>query len=162
MYKSYYDKIQREIEAMGFKVIDKDFEKPWGAYLVISEDQILDFLNNYFKTLTINEFNIYEKLSPKILIINPFAKISWQYHIRRSEIWQILKGDVKIILSNDDIQREPVLYKEGDQIRINKNERHRLIGTESFGVVAEIWQHTDSIPSDENDIIRLKDDYNRS
>jgi hypothetical protein len=39
--------------------------------------------------------------------------------------------------------------------------RHRLIGLDDFGVVAEIWQHTDAIPSDEEDIIRVQDDFGR-
>jgi hypothetical protein len=33
---------------------------------------------------------------------------------------------------------------------------------DNWGVVAEIWQHTDpAVPSDEDDIIRVQDDYNR-
>ncbi|NBV85915.1 MAG: phosphoheptose isomerase, partial [Verrucomicrobia bacterium] len=32
----------------------------------------------------------------------------------------------------------------------------------TWGIVAEIWLHTDpSAPSDENDIIRLDDDFGR-
>ncbi len=50
----------------------------------------------------------------------------------------------------------------GDIIEIQKGERHRLIGLSDFGIVAEIWIHTDSVnPSDENDIVRLQDDYAR-
>ena len=50
----------------------------------------------------------------------------------------------------------------GDQIRLKKEERHRLIGLSDFAVIAEIWQHTDpNNPSDENDIVRLSDDYGR-
>jgi hypothetical protein len=41
-------------------------------------------------------------------------------------------------------------------------QRHRLIGLDQWGVVAEIWQHTDSEnPSDESDIVRLQDDFGR-
>jgi hypothetical protein len=37
-----------------------------------------------------------------------------------------------------------------------------LIGLDDWGIVAEIWQHTDeSNPSDEDDIVRLQDDYSR-
>jgi hypothetical protein len=44
-----------------------------------------------------------------------------------------------------------------------KGERHRLIGLENWGVVAEFWQHTDpEHPSDEDDIVRVQDDYKRS
>ena len=42
-------------------------------------------------------------------------------------------------------------------------ERHRLVGLDKIGVVAEIWIHTDSNNlSDENDIVRINDDYNRT
>jgi hypothetical protein len=45
---------------------------------------------------------------------------------------------------------------------LKKGERHRLIGFETWGVVAEFWQHTDPTnPSNEEDIIRLQDDYSR-
>jgi len=47
-------------------------------------------------------------------------------------------------------------------ITLKQGERHRLIGLNDFGVVAEIWQHTDvNNPSDENDIVRIQDDYGR-
>jgi hypothetical protein len=40
--------------------------------------------------------------------------------------------------------------------------RHRLVGLGDWGVLAEIWQHTDlQNPSDEEDIVRLQDDYGR-
>lgn len=53
-------------------------------------------------------------------------------------------------------------YSAGDQIRLIQGERHRLVGSDDYAVVAEIWQHTDAVPSDEKDIIRIHDDYNRN
>jgi hypothetical protein len=54
------------------------------------------------------------------------------------------------------------IYKEGDQLILKQGERHRLIGLENYSVVAEIWQHTDvNDPSDEDDIIRVQDDFGR-
>ena len=52
-------------------------------------------------------------------------------------------------------------YGPGDQIKLEQGMRHRLIGLDDYGVVAEIWQHTDSLPSDEDDIIRVQDDFGR-
>ena len=49
----------------------------------------------------------------------------------------------------------------GDQIKLQQGIRHRLVGLKDFGVVAEIWQHTDPVPSDEDDIIRVQDDFGR-
>ena len=55
------------------------------------------------------------------------------------------------------------ILKEGDIIKIQTEERHRLVGLSNFGVVAEIWIHTDlNNPSDEQDIVRLQDDYSRN
>ena len=52
--------------------------------------------------------------------------------------------------------------KEGDEIKLYKGERHRIIGMDEYAVVAEIWIHTDKDnPSDENDIVRIQDDYDR-
>ena len=54
------------------------------------------------------------------------------------------------------------VYCEGDQIILKQGERHRLIGLNDYGVVAEIWQHTDKKnPSDEEDIVRVQDDFGR-
>ena len=54
------------------------------------------------------------------------------------------------------------IYNQGDQIKLKQGERHRLIGLDDFGVVSEIWQHTcRDNPSDEDDIVRLSDDYGR-
>jgi mannose-6-phosphate isomerase len=45
---------------------------------------------------------------------------------------------------------------------LKQGERHRLVGLEDWGVIAEIWQHTDaSNPSDESDIVRVQDDFGR-
>ena len=109
-----------------------------------------------------NTLKIGGKLSPKILIVKPKARLSWQYHNRRAEIWQIYKGSAGIISSNTDVENEMKVYNQGDQIVLKQGERHRLIGLEDFCVVAEIWQHTDANhPSDEDDIIRLQDDFGR-
>ena len=41
-------KTLKEIESKGFKVVDKDFERPWGGFLVIEEKQAQDFSNSFF------------------------------------------------------------------------------------------------------------------
>ena len=101
-------------------------------------------------------------MSPKILIVKPNARLSWQYHKRCAEIWQVFKGTAGIIRSNSDVENEMEVYNEGDQIVLQQGERHRLIGLDDYSVVAEIWQHTDANhPSDEDDIIRVQDDFGR-
>lgn len=95
------------------------------------------------------------------MIVNPGARLSWQYHHRRAEIWQVYRGEVGIIRSDNNTEGNWVRYKQGQQVKILQGQRHRLIGLEDFGIVAEIWQHTDSVPSDENDIVRVQDDFKR-
>jgi len=157
-----YQEIKKEIESLGFLVVSHDFERPWGGFLVIDETQAQEFSNKFFEGLDINTLKIGGKLSPKILIVKPAARLSWQYHNRRAEIWQVFKGSAGIIRSNSDVENEMEVYNEGDQIVLQQGERHRLIGLNEASVVAEIWQHTDATyPSDEDDIIRVQDDFGR-
>ena len=150
------------LKFQNLNVIDKDTERPWGGFFVIDEFDAQKFANIYFNNIDIEELKISGKLSPKILIIAPFKRLSWQYHHRRSEIWKVLSGIIKVITSHDNIERKEKILKEGDEIRLFQGERHRIIGTDNYALVAEIWIHTDKAnPSDEDDIVRVQDDYNR-
>jgi mannose-6-phosphate isomerase-like protein (cupin superfamily) len=156
-----YSKIKEEIDTLGFNVVDYDFNRPWGGFLVIDEKQRSLFISTFFNDININLSND-TRLSPKILIVDPNSRLSWQYHFRRKEIWKIYRGSVGVIRSKNDIENPMDIHKMGDVITFDTQERHRLIGLDNIGVVAEIWQHIDTDnPSDENDIVRLKDDYNR-
>ena len=159
---NYLTEIEDEIKGLGFEIIDKDFERPWGGFLVISEKQAQEFADKFFDGINVENIKIGGKLSPKILVVNPNSKLSWQYHHRRAEIWRVYKGEVGVSRSFDDNQKPQKKLITGDQIKLKKGERHRLIGLNDFAVLAEIWQHTDpNNPSDENDIVRLSDDYGR-
>ena len=156
-----YSKIKEEIDTLGFNVVDYDFNRPWGGFLVIDEKQRSLFISTFFNDININ-LSKDTRLSPKILIVDPNSRLSWQYHFRRKEIWKIYKGSVGVIRSKNDIETKINIHKSGDTITFDIQERHRLIGLKNIGIVAEIWQHTDiNNPSDENDIVRLQDDYNR-
>ena len=136
-------------------------DRPWGAFFYIDENQAQFFSNIFFNGIDVNTLKISGKLSPKILMVKPKVKLSWQFHNRRAEIWQVYKGEVGIIQSTNDIENNMEVFKAGDQIKINQGNRHRLVGLKDFGVIAEIWQHTDSVPSDEDDIVRVQDDFGR-
>ena len=157
-----YKAIQSEVESYGFQVVDKDFNRPWGAFLVIDENQAQDFSDKFFNGIDVNSLRVEGKLSPKILIVKPNARLSWQYHHRRAEIWQVFKGEVGIIRSNNDTEGVLKRFTQGDQVKLSQGERHRLVGLQDYGVVAEIWQHTEALPSDENDIVRVQDDFKRA
>jgi mannose-6-phosphate isomerase len=162
MINNMHQEIQKVIESFGFSVISFDFDRPWGGFLVIDETQAQEFSNKFFKGLDVNTLKIGGKLSPKILIVKPAARLSWQYHNRRAEIWQVYKGSAGIIRSDSDVENEMKVFNEGDQIVLQQGERHRLIGLDDYSIVAEIWQHTNkNNPSDEDDIIRVQDDFGR-
>ena len=159
---NYLNEIEDEIKGLGFEIIQKDFERPWGGFLVISEKQAQEFADKFFDGINVENVKIGGKLSHKILVVNPNSKLSWQYHHRRAEIWKVFRGEVGVSRSFDDNQNPLIKLVTGDQIKLKKGERHRLIGLSNYAVLAEIWQHTDpNNPSDENDIVRLSDDYGR-
>jgi mannose-6-phosphate isomerase len=159
---AFFSKIEQDIKSLNFIISSKDFNRPWGGFLVIDENQAQEFSNKFFKGLDVNTLKIGGKLSPKILIVKPAARLSWQYHNRRAEIWQVYKGSAGIIKSDSDVENEMEVFTVGDQIVLQQGERHRLIGLDDYCVVAEIWQHTDANhPSDEDDIIRVQDDFGR-
>ena len=140
-----------------------NIDKPWGGYLEIDEKQSKIFFNLFYNNSILNKINFKSKLTPKILFINPKKRLSWQYHKRRSEIWSVIQGNILISKSVNDNNGSLIQLKKGEQIEIGNKIRHRIIGTEDYALVAEIWIHTDkSNPSDENDIIRLQDDFNRN
>jgi len=157
-----FNNISENLKSQNINIVEKDIDRPWGGFFVIDEENSQDFANIYFDGLEIDKLKVSGKLSPKILIIAPNKRLSWQYHHRRSEIWKVTSGEIKVVTSHDDIERNEVLLKEGDEIKLAQGERHRIIGTGNYAIVAEIWIHTDKDnPSDEDDIVRVQDDFNR-
>lgn len=161
MSKEVYNTIQNEIESLGFMVVSKDFERPWGAFLVIDENRAHTFYNQFFEGIDVDHLKIEGKLNPKNLIVKSGASLSWQYHHRCAEIWQVYREEVGIIRNDTNQQGDVMTYSADDQGKLRQGERHRLFGLKDFGIVAEIWQHTDSVPSDEDDIVRVQDDFKR-
>ena len=45
---NYYLETEELIKSKGFNIISKDFERPWGGFLVIDESQAQDFSNQFF------------------------------------------------------------------------------------------------------------------
>ena len=156
-----FTEIREQLISQNFSIIN-DETRPWGGFLVIDEQQAQKFIEKYFPCLKSEEIGTKNKLSPKILIVEAGKRLSWQYHYRRSEIWMVIGGKVGVIKSDTDQESAINLYQTGDMINLKQGERHRLVGIDSWGIVAEIWQHTNSdFPSNEEDIVRLSDDFGR-
>ncbi len=144
------------------RIAGKDMERPWGGFLVIEEEDAEKFIAHFFPELTKEELSISGKLSPKILMVAPNKKLSWQYHHRRAEVWKLVNGTAGVVRSDDDTEKELIVLQPGDTIELQQGERHRLVGLDTWGIVAEIWRHTDAEnPSDEDDIVRVQDDFGR-
>jgi len=111
-----------------------DYEKrPWGEFFVIH---------------TSNDFKI------KKIVVNKNSRLSYQFHEGRSETWIIIKGKAKITI-NDEI----FFSKEGDTVSIPKRAKHRVENISSSDLIFIEVQTGDYF--DENDIIRIDDDYKR-
>lgn len=157
-----FEQIAEALKKENFTVIKQDETRPWGGFFVIDESQAAVFAAKFFPQLEMSQIQITNKLSPKILVVAPNKRLSWQFHHRRAEIWKILSGVVGVKISDTDEEGEIQQLSPGTFIQMDKGERHRLIGLDSWGIVAEIWQHTDpENPSDEEDIVRLQDDFGR-
>lgn len=107
--------------------------RQWGGYRVI-----LDSPTHKVKEITVNSGE----------------RLSLQYHNHRKEHWYIVSGIAKAIKG-----KTPRILTAGDSIDIHLGEVHRIenIGKETL-VFIEV-QTGESF--DENDIIRLEDDYGR-
>ncbi len=155
--------IKNTLEEKGLKISGEDFERPWGGFFKISDDSLEKFLSNYFSDIKL-PFDVSKlNVSPKILVVAPGKKLSWQVHERRSELWRVVKGPVGVFKSDNDIQPDKMdVYNEDDLIELKLGTRHRLVGMDDWGIIAEIWVHTfPENPSDEDDIKRISDDFGR-
>ena len=92
---NYYFEVEELIKSKGFNIISKDFERPWGGFLVIDENQAQDFSNQFFKGLDVETLKIGGKLSPKILIVKPKARLSCNITIEELKFGEFLKVNVE-------------------------------------------------------------------
>ncbi len=108
-------------------------ERPWGRFFVIHDEK------NY---------------KIKRIEVNPKGRLSYQYHHKRSEAWTIVEGEGCITL-NDKTKD----YKIGETILIPQGVKHRIENKKNAKVIF-IEVQTGSYFG-EDDIVRIKDDYNR-
>ncbi|HKZ33906.1 MAG TPA: phosphomannose isomerase type II C-terminal cupin domain [Candidatus Nanoarchaeia archaeon] len=106
-------------------------EKPWGSYEVIEQTP------SYWK---------------KIIQVDPNKRLSLQYHIDREEDWEIMQGNGSVQIGEKLFSAGP-----GDKFHISKGEKHRIMAGDKGMSLEEIAHGK----VDENDIIRLEDDYGR-
>lgn len=161
--QNVFDNVEKHLTRKGFTIVAKDFRRPWGGFFVLEEEQAERFGAEYFEGISIPSLKVKGgKLSPKILMVEGGKRLSWQYHHRRSEIWKLAAGRAGVAISETDKEGVVQPLAVGEVVRLRQGMRHRLVGLEGWGMVAEIWQHTDPAhPSDEEDIVRVQDDFGR-
>jgi mannose-6-phosphate isomerase-like protein (cupin superfamily) len=160
--REVFERVQNYLLENEFKIINSDETRPWGGFFVIDEKQSQKFIDFFFNGVEDSKSKPVQKISPKILIVQPKKRLSWQYHHRRAELWKVVGGEVGVVQSENDAETEVKTKTINDLIKLKQGERHRLIGLENWGIVAEIWQHINNLqPSDEDDIVRLQDDFGR-
>lgn len=157
-----FEELVARVTQLGFTLIGEDRHRPWGGFLLVDESQASFFAESWFPELDIRSLEGYAKLSPKFLLVEPHAMLSWQYHLRRSEVWRLLAGEASVVRSQTDTLNSPHALTLGEMVELACGERHRLLGESQWGIIAEIWKHEDAQhPSDEDDIIRVEDAYGR-
>ncbi len=88
----------------------------------------------------------------KLIYVNANSRLSLQYHKKRSEFWKVIKGTAMV-----EIDEKTVTLQEGETITIPRQTKHRVLALENDCIILEIAYGK----FDENDIVRLEDDYHR-
>ncbi|MDO8585542.1 MAG: phosphoheptose isomerase [Armatimonadota bacterium] len=156
-----FKRILAEAQGFGLQIFDQDFARPWGGFLRFTEDSLNAFFSAYWEGVDTGAAA--GRRDPKVLLVAPAQRLSLQLHHRRSEVWRTLDGPVLVVHGPDRDHLVADVLLPGDVVHIPCGHLHRLAGSlSSWGRVAEIWEHTDpQNPSDEDDIVRVQDDYAR-
>jgi len=110
-------------------------ERPWGKFDILAQ--------NASKTVTV-----------KLITINPNSRLSLQYHNKRSEDWTCLSG-----IATATIDGIETRLFQGNRIQIPIKVVHRLEAS-SGELGAQILEVAYGA-FDEEDIVRIQDDYKR-
>ncbi|OGG80052.1 hypothetical protein A3A39_03095 [Candidatus Kaiserbacteria bacterium RIFCSPLOWO2_01_FULL_54_13] len=93
----------------------------------------------------------------KTVYIRPGKRLSLQYHRGRSEHWILVEGDATATIQSPSGLMETYPLRLGESFRVGKGAVHRL-ESKRGGVIVEVaLGHFD-----EEDIVRLEDDYGRA
>ena len=113
------------------KKISKIVKKPWGAYYDMAEEG--------------------GKWHLKVIEVKQGQRLSLQKHKLRGEFWVVAEGEVKVQKGEEVLN-----LKTGDTVSFEQEEPHRLEGiTDATIIEVSFGQHN------EEDIVRLEDDYGR-
>ncbi len=127
------DKEDHVIQVGNFSGDREEEVRPWGSF-----KNLLDERGYKVKKMT----------------VNPNSRLSLQLHRKRNEVWHILSGTGEMQVGNAVWDVEA-----GDRVEICKLEAHRITNEGDAPLVILELQTGDC---QENDIIRIEDDYGRT
>lgn len=106
--------------------------RPWGFFTVLSEEADVKI---------------------KRIGVKPQGALSLQYHLHRSEVWNVISGQGVVRIGD-----RRFAAKAGDRFEIASGELHRA--SSEVGMIFIEVQRGDYLGED--DIVRLEDKYDRS
>ncbi|MGM0580517.1 MAG: phosphomannose isomerase type II C-terminal cupin domain [Bacteroidota bacterium] len=98
------------------------------------------------------QFTHNESSTVKLINVEAHAELSLQYHKNRSEFWKVVEGAPIIVIGD-----KKVTAGKGDEFFIPQLTPHQIITHAKPASILEIAFGD----FDENDIIRIRDKYNR-
>jgi mannose-6-phosphate isomerase len=110
----------------------KHEERAWGSFSVLLDE---------------------EGVKVKKIVVKSGQRLSLQLHKKRKELWYVIDGFGTMQIANDQFNIE-----SGDKVTINKYEVHRV---RNSGLIDLVLIEIQTGDCQENDIIRLEDDYGR-
>ncbi len=117
----------------GEHLIHTTVHRPWGSYTILEEG---------------------ERYKIKRLVINPGTKLSHQLHNHRSEHWVVVSGTARVTNGENVYDVHP-----NESTYIPMSTKHRLENPGKIPVQIIEVQNGEYL--EEDDIVRLDDDYNR-
>lgn len=108
--------------------------RPWGSFTILDE-------GSGYKV--------------KRLVVNPGMRFSLQYHNKRAEHWTVVAGRGRAVCGDEVINVAP-----DDHLYIGRGKVHRLENSSDVPLVIIEVQSGDYL--EEDDIVRLEDDFQRN
>jgi len=108
--------------------------RPWGYYEVLLD-------TDYCKV--------------KRIVVKPNQRLSYQYHDKRQEAWTVVRGIARV--TKNDVDND---YSVGETVLIALGDKHRIANLSDTEDMVFIEVQTGTYFG-EDDIFRIKDDYNR-
>lgn len=107
--------------------------RPWGSWHVLEEG---------------------DGYKVKRIVVDPHARLSYQYHHQRAEHWVVVAGKATCVVDG-----ETTIVGPGECVDVALGQAHRISNDEDETLVIVEVQRGDY--TGEDDIVRLEDDYGR-